>query len=141
MKYTIVAQMGFEEDWSWEEVDCTNNWKEARNLAEKGARIFVGDKEVWFLDKSDKENIDFAINMLAFQKTVDYEFYLSVLTPAEEEREAEDIKTAKDTAKRYNITDEDIEKHCRRELNVVCEPVRFINKPRFTAVETDELPF
>jgi len=141
MKYIIVAQIGSKEDWSWEEVSCTNNWKQARNLAEKGARIFVGNKQVWFLGKSDKKDIDFAINVLAFQKAVDYELYLSVLTPAEEEKETKDVKTAKDTAKRYNITDEDIEKHCRRELNVVYEPMRFIDKPHFVAIDEDELPF
>lgn len=141
MEYTIMAQIGSKEDWSWEEVDCTNNWKQARNLAEKGARIFVGKKEVWFLNKFDRKDIEYAIKVLAFQKSVDYGLYLSTLTPAEEKSEAEEIKEAKSIADMYHITDKDIEKHCHRELNVETEPVRFIDKPRFTAVEEDELPF
>lgn len=60
MKYKIYAQIGNPEDWDWEQVDCVNNYKEARTLANEGARVFIGNKEVFFLNKENKKNIEIA---------------------------------------------------------------------------------
>ena len=59
--YIILAQMGNEEDWGWEEIDRTTNIDEAIAAAKQGARVYEIDLSNDLVDKtsvvSDSDNI------------------------------------------------------------------------------------
>lgn len=49
-KYQIVACVGTPEDYSYETVDSTDKWKEARRLMNEGADVYCNGKRVYFVD-------------------------------------------------------------------------------------------
>ena len=84
-----------------------------------------------------------AIDKLFFVECDDYQFYLACLFNNEIYEEQEEVDEAKKTLADTGIelTDEILAKKKARKANFVPEPIPFINRPHFTAVETDELPF
>lgn len=82
-----------------------------------------------------------AIETLAFRKFGDWGFYVDNLFSDEFIEEMERVKEAEALCKLVGITDDDIRKHWERQNNVMPNPVRFIDRLHFKAVETDDLPF
>lgn len=84
-----------------------------------------------------------AIDKLFFVNCGDYEFYLYNLVGNEYYEELEEVKEAMKTLEDAGIklTDEILAKKKERSSNRVPEPIPFIKRPHFKAVETDELPF
>lgn len=86
-----------------------------------------------------KQEIDWAIEVVSCTLR-DYSFYLSCLSPAEKAEELQELNAARDVLKKYYIPFEDVVLHERRQENKPAEPVRFIDRPRFAAIELDDLP-
>ena len=84
-----------------------------------------------------------AINKLVFVMSEDYPFYVDCLFGNEIREEEEEVNEARKALAEAGIelTDEILAKKKARRANVVPEPTRFIDRPHFKAVETDELPF
>lgn len=87
--------------------------------------------------------ISAAINKLFFVECGDYPFYLDCLFGNEIYEEQEEVDEARKTLADAGIelTDEILAKKKTRRANYVPEPIPFINRPHFKAIETDELPF
>lgn len=82
-----------------------------------------------------------AIETLAFRRFGNWNFYVDNLFTDEFIEELEKIKEAEKLCALIGITDADIRKHWERQDNIVYNPVRFIDRAPFKAVETDNLPF
>ena len=84
-----------------------------------------------------------AINKLCFVTSEEYSFYLDCLFGNEFYEEDEEVNEAKKVLADAGIelTEEIIAKKKERDANRIPEPIPFINRPRFTAVDIDELPF
>lgn len=83
-----------------------------------------------------------AMNILSFALfSEDYEMYLYGLFPEEIIQEKKDIETAWAVVENYGLGWNEIKKHWERYNNIAPDPVRFIDRPPFIAVETDQLPF
>ena len=89
----------------------------------------------------DKVDIDEAIDIAAKELHQDWQFYLFCLSPEEETEAVQEIKDALKTLKQYGISNDAIAKHRFRKDNKEDPPIRFIDRPHFIRVETDELPF
>ena len=55
-KYQIVACIGDEHDYTYEPVDYTNSWKEARRQASLGADVYCGNELIHFVDHKEVDN-------------------------------------------------------------------------------------
>ena len=82
-----------------------------------------------------------AIEIVSFSMFGDYDFYLSNLFYDERIEEEKEMTEAQKVIDHNKTTIKDLEKHWNRMNNVVPEPVKFIDRPHFITVETDELPF
>lgn len=89
----------------------------------------------------EKSKIDNAIAKIAFTLQDDYDLYLYVLTPEEEENEKNEIERARNYLASNNIAYDAVFKHHERLINIIPKPIRFIDRPHFKAVETEDLPF
>lgn len=69
-KYVAVACIGDPYDYSYEEVDWTNCWKEARKMDAMGANIYCGNKRVYFVDHKAVEE---AYSDLQFDEIVGFD--------------------------------------------------------------------
>lgn len=157
-RFEVCFAVGTKEDWSWELLtnDCTNYTEALKNVEDNadvgsgyaifknGMRILPGTKEARIELKNDRHNVVAnAIATIDFTLDGEYDFFCYHLT----EEEMEDEK--KLVAEAWKILDEkgivfDKTVHDKREArwkNIMPVPVRFIDRERFTAVETDELPF
>jgi len=87
--------------------------------------------------------ISAAIDKLFFVASEDYSFYLDCLFGNEIHEEEEEVNEARKTLSDAGIelTDEILAKKKARRANRVPEPIPFINRPHFKAIETNELPF
>lgn len=88
-----------------------------------------------------KYEIDQAVAVAARCISEDYAFYVSCLPSEEELEEAEEVRDAWVTLSEYGITLADLQKHTTRQVNKPEEPIRFIDRPHFVAIETEDLPF
>lgn len=88
-----------------------------------------------------KYEIDNAIRTASRVLAEDFGLYMSCLSNEEELEEAVELKDAFVTLNRYGIPMEDVQLHHKRQLDKPAEPIPFIKRPHFVAVETDELPF
>lgn len=88
-----------------------------------------------------KHKIDNAIKVASRVLSEDFGLYMSCLSNEEELEEAVKLKDAFITLNRYGVPMEDVLLHYKRQLDKPFEPIPFIDRPHFTAVETDELPF
>lgn len=52
-KYQIVACIGDEHDYTYEPIDYTNSWKEARYYEKMGANVYEGNELVHFIDHEE----------------------------------------------------------------------------------------
>lgn len=64
--YVIFAQMGNEEDYTWEEVDRTTSLKEAVEAFKQGARVYEENAYNFTIDRSDEMMAEIAIDELPF---------------------------------------------------------------------------
>lgn len=87
--------------------------------------------------------ISAAIDKLFFVECGDYLFYLDCLSDNEIYEEREEVEEARKTLADAGITltDDLLAKKKARRANYVPEPIPFIDRPHFIAIETDELPF
>lgn len=86
-------------------------------------------------------NIRGALDILSFFMYGEWEFYTSVLDSDEIMEEEKKVHDAWIILDENNIDELAIRKHYDRANNRVTEPVRFIDRPHFVAVEVEELPF
>jgi len=82
-----------------------------------------------------------AIEKIAFVEYGDYEFYFDNLFMDERFEECKEVREAKKLLRLHGITDDDVKKHYNRQRNVMPKPVRFIDRPHFFMIDTDDLPF
>ena len=95
-------------------------------------------------DKQEEKNkkvIDVAIKTAAMPLNSDWLLYLDCLSRQEMEATLTIVKHALGVVFAYGLSYEDVVKHHKRQQNKIDEPVKFIDRPHFIAVETDELPF
>ena len=83
-----------------------------------------------------------AIDKLFFVECGDYPYYLDCLFGVEIYEEQEEVDKARAVFAESGLDlDEVLAKKKARRANYVPEPIPFIDRPHFVAVETDELPF
>jgi hypothetical protein len=83
-----------------------------------------------------------AIDKLFFVESVDYLYYLDCLWGREVHEEQEELDEAKRIFSESGLDlDEVLAKKKVRYANRIPEPIRFIDRPHFIAIETDDLPF
>ena len=85
--------------------------------------------------------IDDAISIVAYSENEEYKLYLCFLDDLEIRKEVNDLNKARKILAENNIGNKAIAKHIERQKNKIPEPVRFIDRIHFKAVDTDELPF
>ena len=71
----------------------------------------------------------------------EWEFYMYNATEKEEDEENEILVKAFETVESIGIGINEIHKHYVRQGNKMPEPKRFIDKPHFIPVDTEDLPF
>jgi len=92
-------------------------------------------------EKKNKKIIDIAIKTAAMPMASDWLLYLDCLSGQETEATLTVVKHALQVIFAYGLTYADVEKHHKRQQSKTDEPIRFIDRPHFIAVETEELPF
>ena len=88
-----------------------------------------------------KQEIDFAISIMAFVLYGDYDAFMYLCDDEQAERMNEHRKRASMFIRKHNISDKEIEKHFLRSFNEPNTLIRFIDKPHFIAIDPDKLPF
>ncbi len=87
-----------------------------------------------------KYTVDEAIRKIAFTLSDSYNLYLYVLDPNETIEEENQVAEAWKALRQHSIGNDAIQKHIDREANIMSDPVRFIDRHRFVAIDTDDLP-
>jgi len=80
-----------------------------------------------------------AINTLAFTLSDDYDLYLYTLTTKEEVAEKQKLEEARNYLFENGVAYDAAFKHYERRNNREPEPIRFVDKVHFKAVESDQL--
>ena len=149
-KYEIVACTGTPEDYTYETVDSTNKWKEARKMYNMGADIYCGDKLVHFVDHKAVQQ---AYDDLTFDEIVGFDIDADSAFEADVQRKSaydvldqnglnadETWKKKIETRYEYRVfkASYGIPFHAR---SITCLFNPKTGKYENTRIETDELPF
>ena len=142
-KYQIVACTGSPWDYTYETVDATNRWKEARRLEGEGADVYVEGKRVHFVVHEAVNNAFKTLKGLFLTRQC-FLWDDDYMDP----EDVIDIEEAWNALKQngFKINEEWQRKVWEREENKChVDPltVPLMERPRFLfrAVDTDELPF
>lgn len=139
-KYEIVACVGDEYDYTYETVDATNRWKEARRYESMGADVYVNGNRVHFIDH---KTINEAFKVMKG-------IFLTRLDPWWDEDldpdEIIEIEEAKKTIDQNGFKlDAEWENKVKERARSINDPLMVPRKDRprylFTACETEDLPF
>jgi hypothetical protein len=145
-KYQIVACVGDPWDYSYDLVDETNSWKEARNAFFGGADVYRNGKRVYFIDH---ESVQEAFDDLKFDEIVGLDMISDSAFEADVLRKnAADVLEQNGIEKPVDYSKKVDQRYLNRPTEVLTfaerntlELVDGKYKQTFVAVETDELPF
>lgn len=140
-KYEIVACTGTPEDYTYETVDATNKWKEARRLEKEGADVYVNGERIHFVDHEAVQKAFDIIKGLFLNRQSfmwDDDFL--------------DIEDVIDIEEAHKILDQNgfkineaWEEKIRTRSRCGCDPltIPLMDRPRFMfkSVNIDDLPF
>lgn len=141
-KYQIVACVGDEHDYSYEPVDYTNSWKEARRYEKMGANVYCGNDLVHFVDH---EELDRAFQVVK-HLFLDRQSFLW-------DDGFLDIEDRIDIEEAYKILDKNgiklnaaweqkvLERSKRRGGDLLETPLKYRPRYMFKLADLDELPF